>query len=100
MNNRRGVNPRAHGFVMLIALVLGIWLKNTYDDKSNLESDIELYKISNSNKDTTIMNLSFMVDSLKKIKPDTIKILVERPRPKPIVKDTIVSIDSTSVGNN
>lgn len=96
---RRGVNPRAYGFVMLVAFILAVWLKNVYDDRSSLESDIELYKISSLNKDTSIMILSKKVDSLMKIKPDTVFVpKKDKPIYKPKVDTTTtITVDSIKV---
>jgi len=105
--NRKGVNPRTHGFVMLVALILGIWLKNVHDDNASLESDIELCKISSLNKDTVMMKLYAKIDSLNRAKPDTVFIEKKKPVHKPVLKDTTnyinkdtLNIPNDSIGTN
>lgn len=86
---------------IFILCVLGIWLKNVYDDKTFIESDIDLYKIALSNKDTSIMNLYNQIDSLKKVKRKIKTIFVYPPKKefkKPTTIDSIVPIiDTTNV---
>jgi len=100
MQERRGVSKRKFGYSLLVIFIIGVWLKNTYDDKSFIESDIELYQITSLNKDTVIMGLRRSLDSLKRVKQkvDTIFIYpVKKEFKRSIVDTTPTIIDSSRV---
>jgi hypothetical protein len=84
---------------ILTICLLGVWLKNIYDDKTFIESDIDLYKITSCYKDTAMMDLYRKIDSLEKVKQKT-KIVyvypVKKEYKKPIVIDSVVPVIDTT----
>lgn len=93
---REEIVKRKLKVAIVIICILGVWLKNVYDDKNFIESDIDLYKITLCNKDTLAMGLYKTIDSLKKVKRKTKTVFVYPPK-KEVKRALITPIDTIPI---